>query len=478
MVTGRYQHTATLLPSGKVLVVGGYNSTIPTAYLTSAEIYDPSANTWSTTGSMATARRYHASTLLPNGKVLVTGGQTTTGDPTATAEVYDPATGLWTNANSFITARSSHTASLLPDGRVLIASGETAELYDPGLGFSTTSRPQISSASFDGSARLLLAGTGFRGTSSASGGNGVQDSPTDYPVLQMRRLDNEQMDFIPADAASLFSAVAFTSAPASPFSGCCYATVIANGIPSVASVLFFPAPDIGVFQPVNTGIADGGTQNFGAVFVPGAPAGLNFTIKNPGTANLTGLAISKDGPNAGDFTVTASPTEPVPPGATTTFTVAFTSATSGAKSAAIHIASNVAVKNPYDISLTGQAYSFTQDTDADGLNDASEHQMAALGFDWQVSQTALVDTLFDNANGAGLYTASQMQALNIGAPLLQRNPSTDTFTLTIGVEKSTDLTTFSAFPMTAPQILINGQGKLEFQFSVPDAAAFFRLQSQ
>ena len=140
-------------------------------------------------------------------------------------------------------------------------------------------------------------------------------------------------------------------------------------------------------------------------------------------------------------------------------------------------------KNPYDINLTGQALSFTQDTDGDGLNDASEYQMAALGFDWQVNQASLVNTLFSNLigalpnlNAAGFYTAAQVQALNVGVPLIQRDPM-GVFTLTIGVEKSTDLSIYNPFPMTAPQTMINAQGELEFRFTVPDNAAFFRLEA-
>jgi hypothetical protein len=68
---GRVLHTATLLPNGKVLVAGGDNGG---GILSSAELYDPASGTWSVTGSLNTARRSHTATLLPNGKVLVEGG--------------------------------------------------------------------------------------------------------------------------------------------------------------------------------------------------------------------------------------------------------------------------------------------------------------------------------------------------------------------------------------------------------------------
>jgi len=76
------------------------------------------------------------------------------------------------------------------------------------------------------------------------------------------------------------------------------------------------------------------------------------------------------------------------------------------------------------------------------------------------------------------YTASQVQALHIGAPLLQRNPVNGEFKLTLGLKKSTSLNGFGPLPMTAPQTLINGQGELEFRFTSPDNAAFFRVEGK
>jgi N-acetylneuraminic acid mutarotase len=144
MITDRQQHTATLLPNGKVLVTGGTNSQFGGGNpLNLAEVYDPVARTWSTTSSMSTPRYAHTATLLPNGKVLVAGGAGATNAYLSSAEVYDPSTGTWSATNSMSTARGAHTATLLTNGKVLVAGGpgtSSAELYDPQTSaWSTTS---------------------------------------------------------------------------------------------------------------------------------------------------------------------------------------------------------------------------------------------------------------------------------------------------------------------------------------------------
>ncbi|CAF5116838.1 unnamed protein product [Rotaria sp. Silwood1] len=85
MSTARYQHTASILTNGKVLVAGGY---VGSSYLNSAELYDPSTGTWTNTGSMSTARRYHTASELTNGKVLVAAGYS--GSYLKSAELYQP----------------------------------------------------------------------------------------------------------------------------------------------------------------------------------------------------------------------------------------------------------------------------------------------------------------------------------------------------------------------------------------------------
>jgi WD40 repeat protein len=130
----RNNHTATLLPNGKVLVVGGANGAGP---LSSAELYDPATGRWSITGSLLGARFEHTATLLPDGKVLVAAGGWN-GGVLNSAELYDPTSGNWSVTGSLNAAHFSHTATLLPDGKVLIAGGgsplNTAELFDPNTG--------------------------------------------------------------------------------------------------------------------------------------------------------------------------------------------------------------------------------------------------------------------------------------------------------------------------------------------------------
>src|SRR5439155_1166664 len=141
----RRKHTATLLPNGQVLVTGGTPcgdiiGDCPPGPRGSAELYDPITRTWTNTGSFAVARWDHTATLLPNGQVLVAGGLGTDGvTHLASAELYDPATGTWTETGSMATGRDLHTATLLPNGQVLVAGGGTfpggilrsAELYTP-----------------------------------------------------------------------------------------------------------------------------------------------------------------------------------------------------------------------------------------------------------------------------------------------------------------------------------------------------------
>jgi hypothetical protein len=167
------------LLDGRVLACGGSDANITGSAV--CEIYDPTANTWSTTGSLSQVGRV-ALVLLPNGNVLavtqdglgsilfnpaqgswkpsgplmtkqiggtltalgdglvlLTGGSSDGANPISTAELYDPATGVWRLTAPMSASRLEHATALLSDGRVLVAGGQStpttilasAEIYDP-----------------------------------------------------------------------------------------------------------------------------------------------------------------------------------------------------------------------------------------------------------------------------------------------------------------------------------------------------------
>lgn len=120
---GRAFHTATLLPDGQVLVVGGAD--LP-GTLATAERYDPTNDRWTAVAPLPVARSDHTATLLPDGRVLVVGGVGDRGDtgPATAAILYDPKTDQWSDAGTTMTTTGGHTATLLPDGSVLVTGGD------------------------------------------------------------------------------------------------------------------------------------------------------------------------------------------------------------------------------------------------------------------------------------------------------------------------------------------------------------------
>ena len=156
--------SAVMYQPGKVLITGGirgdfYGTPSAVAPTATAEAIDlnGASPSWQYVAPMTYARKHHNLTLLPDGKVLVTGGSSgsedtnsNSGNPAFAAEMWDPATNTWTTLASISIYRGYHaTALLLPDGRVLSAGGDfggaSAEVFSPPYLFKGA-RPTITSA--------------------------------------------------------------------------------------------------------------------------------------------------------------------------------------------------------------------------------------------------------------------------------------------------------------------------------------------
>jgi Galactose oxidase, central domain len=169
-------HSSTLLLDGRVLIAGGDGSSSPVRLTDTAEIYDPTSGRFSSTGSMTTPRAFHTATLLTDGRVLLAGGEDSSGF-SSSAQLYDPSSGTFGATGSMSSARQNHVAVRLDDGRVLVAGGDigtgnrlvSAELYDAATGRfgptgnMTTERVGLTATLLlDG--RVLVVGANVTGT--------------------------------------------------------------------------------------------------------------------------------------------------------------------------------------------------------------------------------------------------------------------------------------------------------------------------
>ena len=187
MTTPRADQSAVALRDDRVLIAGGTTSGNVGGVTSSAEIYDPNAKSFTATGSMTVARQGATATLLNDGRVLLAGGVQNVGfrAELSSAELYDPVAGTFTATGSMQTPREGHTATLLRDGQVLVAGGsdngvhtlDSAEIYDPRSGAwhlaGHMTVPRVAHiAVLLGSGQVLIAG----------GGRG--DMPGGYIVYQ------------------------------------------------------------------------------------------------------------------------------------------------------------------------------------------------------------------------------------------------------------------------------------------------------
>lgn len=246
-----------------------------------------------------------------------------------------------------------------------------------------------------------------------------------------------------------------------------------------AAYVFGPSvPEIAV-ETDGHEVLSGESASFGPVPMGAGGAGLPIDILNTGITNLTVSSITLVGGNAADFSIN-SPSQPftVGPDADRTFTVTLNPSAAGTRSTTLRIQNNDSDEPVFEIQLSGLGLSPANDTDGDGLNDVSEFRMAALGFNWQTPNPTLVAAFGSYANSGLLFAPNRVQAIRVLPPVFERNPVSGAAKLTFSLQKSSDFHSYLALPFTAPQTSFNPAGEVEFRFTVPDNAAFYRLETK
>lgn len=152
----RINHTATSLQDGRILITGGYNGV--DGALSDATIYDPGAKVFTKVGNMNYKRNFHTATLLPDGTVLILGGSCSAGSvPIGEAEIFNPSNRTFSIVGNLNIPRCYNESILLNNGKVLIVGGErldqsgivASEIYDPiAKSFSTSGNLDRSRRSF------------------------------------------------------------------------------------------------------------------------------------------------------------------------------------------------------------------------------------------------------------------------------------------------------------------------------------------
>ncbi len=411
----RYGHTATLLTNGKVLVTGGcVDSTCATPTAVS-ELYDPTSNTWTTTGSLNTARTAHTAVLLKTGKVLVVGGS----PGLTSAEIYNATTGAWSNAASTTTGRYLHSMTLLSDGKVLVAGGangkyplNAAEIYDPTANTWTATGNMINARYAHGAA-LLTDGTVVMAAGVGQSQSCGKDC-TGYIPFALAEIFNEATDKF-ASTASLSQALAYQS-----MTMLSTGRALESGGIGTTSICCVVESTASFYIPLSLTFSSS-SLNFGLLEIGLSSPTQTVTVTNVSShsVNFTSIASS------GDYSQVNTCGTSLVAGGNCTITVTFTPTKSGTRTGAVTLKDNSPGSPTQTIALTG-----TGETLALGFTPASLN----LGSVVVGSSSSMTATLTNDGSSS----------VNITGIAI--SPSNSTFTqtnncpTTLGVQQSCTFT--------------------------------------
>ena len=496
-----YAHSVALQSDGKI-VVAGNNSTggsFAVVRYTTGGILDTNFGTSGTvvTGINATSGRGSSVVVQSDGKIVVAGyGYNSANDDFWVVRynsngTLDTAFGGGTGkvTTAFVNNGNDrcYGLALQSDGKIVVAGSS----YNTSTGFNeiavvryatngsldlrfTTAlgnrNDQASALALQSDGKIVVAGYSDIGTSSVANNDFTLLRYNTNGTLDTSFGSGGKLTTSIETSHDIASAVALQSDGKIVVAG--YTVNSSNNYDFALARFLGDGPEIVVEQPAGASLTDGvSVVAFGNVLV-GNPVSYTFTIKNIGFNNLTGIGVTINGSDASNFSVTTSPAVSVSGGSSTTFVVRFAPAFPGPKTAALHITSNDSDESPFDISLSGRAFDPNADDDGDGVSNAAELNLASLGFDPLINNSNLVTTVRSN----GFYRASDVQTLALGSPLLLARDSTNGyFHLSIGVEKSPNLTNWMPLINFTPTYnTTNGRIELDFP---PDAsnAQFYRV---
>jgi hypothetical protein len=341
----RFGHTATLLANGKVLVTGGCTASDCSTITGVSEIYNPTTNSWSTTGSLNIARTYHTAVLLNTGAVLVVGGNAA--GATSSCESYNPSTGKWTAAASTTTPRYLNGTTRLPDGKVLVTGGtitrypmNSTELYDP-VGNTWMPTGSMRTGRYAHSSTLLSDGTVL-----VAGGEGQSIS-----------CGKDCTGYIPTAAAEIYNEAAGTFSAAAPLtralayqasSAMANGRALVNGGSGYNAYCCQVVTNTEFYTPLTMSFSSA-SLNFGFIQIGLTSSSQAVTVTNVSghSAVFTGIAAS------GDFAQTNTCPGTLEPTQSCTITITFTPTVSGNRSGAVTLQDNDPGSPRQIIALTG-----------------------------------------------------------------------------------------------------------------------------
>jgi N-acetylneuraminic acid mutarotase len=360
----RLGHTATLLSSGKVLVTGGCTDNLCAINTAVSELYDPTSNTWSTTGSLNTARHFHTAVTLKTGKVLAIGGSAGS-TATTSCELYDASKGTWSSAASTNTARYLNTATLLSDGKVLVTGGAngkypltSGELYDPTAN-TWTLTGNMTIGRYAHTANLLTDGTVL-----VAGGIGQSISCgkdcTGYDPTNKVDIYNETTGTFAA-AAALSQSLAYQS-----MTMLTSGRALEAGGSATTSVCCTVQNTASVYTPLSLTFS-ATSLNFGLLQIGLSSASQTVTINNVSTHTVTFTSITGSGDYAESNTCPITPAT-LNAGQSCTVSVTFTPTAAGTRSGAITLKDNCPGSSSQTITLTGTGVTLSLGFSPSSLN--------------------------------------------------------------------------------------------------------------